>query len=358
MPGTVAGAMAECAEAIALGTRGAARWKPVVERVRSRIAEEFGTAEAEVSFMSSTGEAMNAIARAVRWQPGDEVLVLSDDFPTVVLPWIRLGDDVRVVQVKAWPGDDRLGALLASIGPRTRLVAVSHVNSLTGGRIDLEALGTACARAGALLVCDGAQAAGCIPVILNAVDFYIATSYKWLLAGFGLSVVIGKQASLAQLTPGLLGHGNPPPSHRLTYGHLNLAGVYALDAATALRRQIGVQAIHDQVAQLARRIHEHTSELGLRPAADLANSAGIVALTGLPDVPAAVAKLSASGISVANRGNHLRISPYFYTTDRDIDRLLRALKHLRDANLDGEHPPTSRQKNAMELPAGEAPRTR
>jgi len=335
MPTTVAVALAECCEAIALGTRGAARWKPVVERVRSKIAEEFGVAEAEVSFMSSTGEAMNAIARAVHWQPGDEVLVLSDDFPTVVLPWTRLGGDIRVVRVKAWPGDDRLGALLASIGPRTRLVAVSHVNSLTGGRIDLDALGTACARAGAMLVCDGAQAAGCIPVTLDAVDFYIATSYKWLLAGFGLSVVIGKQARLAQLTPGLLGHGNPPPSHRLTYGHLNLAGVYALDAATAARREIGIEAIHDRVAHLVRRIHEATSELGLRPATDLAKTAGIVGLTGLPDVPAAVAELSASGISVANRGDYLRISPYFYTTDHDIDALLRALTDIPDANHGG-----------------------
>jgi selenocysteine lyase/cysteine desulfurase len=342
MPGTVAGAMAESCEAIALGTRGAVRWKAVVERARSRVAEEFGVAEAEVSFMSSTGEAMNAIARAVRWQPGDEVLVLSDDFPTVVLPWIGLGDAVRVVQVNAWPGDDRLGALLASIGPRTRLVAVSHVNSLTGGRIDLDALGTACARAGALLVCDGAQAAGCIPVILDAVDFYVATSYKWLLSGFGLSVVIGKQASLAQLTPGLLGHGNPPPSHRLTYGHLNLAGAYALDAATAVRREVGIEAIHDWVAHLVRRIHEETSDLGLRPVADLAKSAGIVGLAGLPDVPAAVAELSASGISVANRGDYLRISPYFYTSDRDIDVLLRALRDLRDANLGGVRPPPGR----------------
>lgn len=98
----------------------------------------------------------------------------------MVLPWTSLGDAVQVVRADPLPGDDRTGALLVAISHRTRVVAVSHVSPSTGGRVDLDALGLACARAAALLICDGTQAAGCIPVSLRAVDFYVASGYKWL----------------------------------------------------------------------------------------------------------------------------------------------------------------------------------
>ncbi|MBP2329243.1 selenocysteine lyase/cysteine desulfurase [Kibdelosporangium banguiense] len=329
VPEPVARAVTECYEALGLGIRGASRWRPVVERAHESFAAEFGVGVDEVAFMASTGEAINAIAHAVPWRPDDEVLVLSDDFPTVVLPWRELGDEVRVVQVEPLAGDDRLGALLSAIGPRTRVVAVSHVSSFTGTTVDLDVLGTACAKAGALLVCDGAQAAGSIPVGLDAVDFYIATGYKWLLAGFGVAVVIGKQPSLAKLKPMLLGHGNPPPTPRLTYGHLNLPGVYALDAAASVRRTIGLEAIHSRVGQLAQRVHAETAHLGLAPVADPRRTAGIVSLSGLADVTAAVEQLATVGVTVAERGGYLRISPNFYTSDAEIDQLLIGLKGLR-----------------------------
>jgi len=114
---------------------------------------------------------------------------------------------------------------------------------------------------------------------------------------------------------------------------LNLAGAYALDAAIAVRREVGIEAIHGRVAHVVQRIHEETSELGLRPVADLNHSAGIVSLAGLRDASAVVAQLGASGISVADRGDYLRISPYFYTSDDEIDVLLGALKRLPNSDL-------------------------
>ncbi|MFD0478298.1 aminotransferase class V-fold PLP-dependent enzyme [Nonomuraea thailandensis] len=212
VPDGVRRAVDDCYTAMAQGTRGSRLWRPVVERAHQAYAAEFGVAEDEIGFMASTGEAINAIARAVPWKPGDEVLVLHDDFPTVILPWKELGGEVRVVEIEALPGEDRLGALLAGIGPHTRVVAVSHVSSFTGTLVDLDVLGRACSAAGALLVVDGAQAAGAVPVDLDHVGFYIATGYKWLLAGFGIAVVAGRRTALDTLRPSLLGHGNPRPA--------------------------------------------------------------------------------------------------------------------------------------------------
>lgn len=329
VPEAVGRAVGRCYEALGGGVRRSAEWHRVLERTHEAFAAELGVKETEISFMASTGEAMNAIARAVPWQTGDEVLTLADDFPTVVLPWESLGDTVRAVQVTPLPGDDRLGALLRAIGPDTRLVCVSHINSFTGTRIDLRTLGHACARAGALLVCDGAQAAGCVEVDLDGVDFYIAAGYKWLLAGFGIAVVFGRESAVATLKPTLLGHGNVPPSTGLAYGHLNLAGVYALDAAAAVRREVGTAEIQARVAQLVRRIHDECAAMDLAPVADPAFSGGIVSLAGITDAAGTVQDLAALDVSVADRGGFLRISPHFYTSDTEVDQLLGALAKIR-----------------------------
>lgn len=326
VPAAVGTAVTDAYEALGMGTRGGARWRPVVQQAHELYAAEFGVTRDEVAFMASTGEAMNAIAHAVHWAQDDEVLVLDDEFPTVVLPWTGLDDfGVRVVRVDPLPGDDRLGALLAGIGPRTRVVAVSHVSSFTGTRVDLAALGAACAEAGALLVCDGAQAAGCIAVDLDAVDFYIATGYKWLLGGFGVAVLVAKQAALERLHPRLLGHGNDPPSPRLTYGHLNIPGVFALHAAAKVRQAIGVDRIHQRVAELAALVHAGVTDLGFTVAGRAGSTAAIVSLADVPSPEAAAQLLAEAGVAAAVRGGYLRISPHVYSSESDITLLLDAL---------------------------------
>lgn len=335
VPTEVGRAVASCYRALGDGTRGSARWQPVVERATRLYAEELGVAPDEVTFLASTGEAMNALARAVPWRPRDEVLALADDFPTVVLPWTRLGANVRVVQVDPLPGDDRLGALLAALTDRTRLVAVSHVSSFTGTRIDLDVLGAACTQVGALLVCDGAQAAGAIPLSLDAVDVYITAGYKWLLAGFGIAVVAAKQASLEGLRPTLLGHGNVPPSTRLAYGHRNYPGIYALDAAATVRRALAIPRIHARIAEVAARLHQGVGELGYTVAGQREHTAGIVSISGLADPEAVVTRLADAGIAVAARGAYLRLSPHVYTTDDDVRRMLDALATLTRTRQEG-----------------------
>ncbi|MFF3372149.1 aminotransferase class V-fold PLP-dependent enzyme [Streptomyces sp. NPDC002680] len=331
VPPAVRHAVTNCYEALGRGTLGMARVREGVDQARELLGQEFGVDPGDVSFASSTGEAMNALARAVPWLEGDEVLTLTGEFPTVTWPWSRLGDGVRLVQVDPLRGDDRLGALLDGLTPRTRVVVVSHVSSFTGTRIDLDTLGRACARVNALLVCDGAQSAGSVPVALGEVDFYIATGYKWLLAGFGIAVVISSAAVRDGLRPTLLGHANLPPSTRLGCGTPNFGGIHALRAAAAVRREFGFQAVHERVAALSHSIHLDCTRLGLVPVADPSRMGGIVSLSAVADVPAAVRALAANGVTAADRGGLLRLSPHFYTTDTDIDILMHSLAALPTA---------------------------
>lgn len=325
VPAAARRAADECYAALGRGARGAAYWRPRVAEAHRLLAVEFGVSEDETAFMASTSESITGIARLVDWRPGDQVLVAEGDFPAAVWPWLDLNGQASVVEVAPAPGDDRLPPLLAAIGPRTRVVSVTHVNSTTGTRLDLEVLGQACHAVGALLVVDGAQAGGCIPATLDHVDFYVCTGYKWMLAGFGIAAVIGKRAALRDLRPSKLGNGGPPTSPHLTYGHANLPGICAFEAALRVRHAIGVQDIEQRAAELARRIHGECTELGLPPVAPLERTGTLVCLESAGDARATAGDLADRNIHVAVRDGRLRISPHFYNTDDDVDALLSAL---------------------------------
>ncbi|MGI5441712.1 aminotransferase class V-fold PLP-dependent enzyme [Streptomyces shenzhenensis] len=328
VPTVVGPAVAGCYDALGSGVRGMSRTRDMVARTRTLVAEEFGCEPDDLTFTSSTGEAVNAVARAVPWRPGDEVVVLDDEFPTVLQPWSRL-PGVRLVRVIPGADEDRQGALAEAIGPHTRLVAVSHVNSRTGTAVDLAALGAACARVGALLLCDGAQSAGTLPVDLSAVDFYVATGYKWMLAGFGVAFLVSRPPVRDMLDPTLLGHANEPPLKSLSVGTPNLAGLFALGAAAELRSDFGREAISARAAALARRIRAETVGLGLRAVAPAGTPSTVVSLKPTARSAAEYVHLLAQdGIVAADRGGLLRISPHFYTRDSDVDALLRALSRL------------------------------
>jgi selenocysteine lyase/cysteine desulfurase len=328
VPAAVTAELARCYGELAAGSRALPGLYEDVEAVKCALAHELGARADDIAFMSSTGEALNALARAIPFRPDAEVLVLEDDFPTVVLPWTRVAPAPTVVAVAPGPGDDRLAALLAAITPRTQVVCVSHVAPYTGTRLDLGPLRAATRAVGSLLVVDGAQALGCIPVDVAEADVYVATAYKWLMSGYGISAIVMGPEVRSRLRPGLVGHVNPPPSTGLNYGRPNFAGILALGAALQVRQAIGPDLIHERVRDLTSRVRATAEALGLEPVAAAERTAGIVCLAGTADASDAVTRLKNVGFVVAERAGRVRISPHFYTSDCDIDRLLDVLRGL------------------------------
>ncbi|MGW2056815.1 aminotransferase class V-fold PLP-dependent enzyme [Streptomyces sp. NPDC001840] len=324
VPTAVRRATARCYTALARGTLGSPYLRSHVERAHELLAAEFGVAVAETAFASSTSDAVAGITRLIKWSHGDQILVTEGDFPSIVLPWYHAGHDVEVTRVAPLARDDRLTPLLEAIGPRTKVVAVSHVNSTTGTRLDLDALGRACHAADAMLVVDGAQAGGCLPPELEHVDFYVCTGYKWELAGFGVAAVIAREHTLRSLGIGT----GPSFSSALTYGYINVPGICAFEAALDVRHSIGVTQIVDRTAELATRIHNGCVSLGLNPAAPLERTGTLVCLETGTDADMIAARLADQGICVAVRDSRIRISAYFYNTDADIEALLESLARL------------------------------
>jgi cysteine desulfurase / selenocysteine lyase len=206
----------------------------VPERLRALLARLVGSPPDQIVLGNSTSYGMHLVANGLPWQDGDEVLVVEGDYPATILPWRRLaGLGVRVRPLR--PAGDLLTAaeLTAAIGPRTRLLAVTWVDSFTGRALDLHALGTACRQAGVLFVVNASQALGARPVDVCAtpVDAVVSCGYKWLCGPYA--------TGFAWLHPDLLDRLRPQQAYWLAMQAGR--GLDQMRGAT-VRDDIGVRA--------------------------------------------------------------------------------------------------------------------
>lgn len=181
-------------------------WRKRVGSVRDSAARLLGCQSSEVAFVPNTTSGLSIIAEAFPWQPGDNVVLASGEFPANRNVWrclIPRGVEVRVVESN--PGSDvcPIDRLLAAIDKRTRIVTASWVGFVTGWRHDLDELADACHHRGTLLCVDAIQGLGIIPLDLSrtSVDFLAADGHKWMLGPEGAGVLFVRQEHLDRLRP-------------------------------------------------------------------------------------------------------------------------------------------------------------
>jgi L-cysteine/cystine lyase len=140
------------------------------ERVRAGIATVLGTSADCVALTDSTTRGCQIVVTGLALSAGDEIVTTDQEHFGLIGPLHASGARVIVTEANE-------EALLAAVTPRTRLMAVSHVLWTTGRRLDLARLRQP---DGPLLLVDGAQSAGAIPVELAGADYYTVSAQKWL----------------------------------------------------------------------------------------------------------------------------------------------------------------------------------
>jgi L-cysteine/cystine lyase len=140
------------------------------ESVRAGLAAQIGVPPENVSLTGSTTAGCNVVLQGLGLGPDDEVVTTTDEHFGLIGPLLVSRARLRVVEPDA-------DAILAAVGPRTRLLAVSHVTWTTGKVLPVARLRE---QAGVPLLADGAQGAGAIPVDATRVDFYTVSAQKWL----------------------------------------------------------------------------------------------------------------------------------------------------------------------------------
>jgi len=178
----------------------------VPNRCRANIAKLIGAQPEEIALTTGASSGAMAVAYALNWKSGDEVLTSRGEFPLQYTTWKpmeeREGIKVNVVapQGKLLTTDD----VIAALTPRTRLVSISHVRFDDGTMLDAPRLAEACHKQGALLLLDVSQSCGAVPMDVRKLgaDFLVCAGYKWLLGAFGTGFFWIKRELLASVRPG------------------------------------------------------------------------------------------------------------------------------------------------------------
>ncbi|WP_420617053.1 aminotransferase class V-fold PLP-dependent enzyme [Candidatus Palauibacter sp.] len=161
-------------------------------RARERFGRLVNAPPERIALAPSASYGIEVAARNLPLEPGQNVVVLGEQFPSNVYAWRRQaaahGCDVRTVDRPGPPPSAALWneRLLEAIGPDTAVVALPHCHWTDGTRIDLEAVGVRAREVGAALVIDGSQSIGAVPFDVEHIrpDALITVGYKWLLGPY------------------------------------------------------------------------------------------------------------------------------------------------------------------------------
>ena len=147
------------------------------EGLRGVVAGQIGVGADRISLTTSTSEGCRVVVSGLDLAPDDEIVTTDAEHYGLLGPIHASGARVRVASVRERPAAQALDALLAEVGDRTRLVALSHVLWINGHVIPVQELKEAVS---APLLVDGAQSVGAIPVDAEPFDFYTVSGQKWL----------------------------------------------------------------------------------------------------------------------------------------------------------------------------------
>jgi selenocysteine lyase/cysteine desulfurase len=340
----VAESFAEYCRDKSQGTPGRKRFHQVEEETRALAARLLGSEPRHVTFLGSASEAFTALAGSIDFRPGDEVIISDLEFPSNVLPWLRLrqsGVQVRLVPARA--GALRFEDVAERISSRTRLISLSLVSYKTGAYLPfVPRLAVEAQRVGAVISIDVTQALGRIPVSLDGIDYLMSSSFKWLLGPHGLGIVYVSPRLRERINPVAIGWYSVPDCFQpdrfenyrlkegaacLSSGMPNFPSLYALRRALEFVLAAGVERIHDDIRPVVKTIRDGIAEMGLpllTPAsAELAS--GVVAFEH-PDAARIGAELRERNVIVWAGDGRVRASAHLYNDLDDAARYLEALR--------------------------------
>lgn len=312
------------------------------DRVRRAAAALLGCRPRDVALCTGASHGIGLVASGLDWRAGDRVLIPTGEFPANRLPWLALRE--RGVEVDVVPPDELSG----SLGPRTRVVSVGHVNFADGRRLDVEAIGAECRRRGVLLVVDVAQSLGVVPFDVAAVQPAVvaAAGYKWLLCPYGTGLTYVRPDCVGRLRPPVLNWATVEGAddfnrlvdlevrHRPGAVRFDVPETaafihgMAMAAALELLGEVGVERIFEHCLRLCDRIIDGLPD-PFRVASPLQPGRRSAILRLVSDDPEHTAatwkRLGDAGVAVSLREGGLRVAPGMWNDESDVDRLLAGL---------------------------------
>jgi selenocysteine lyase/cysteine desulfurase len=322
-------------------------WLDEVHRLRQEFARLIHASVDEVAILPNISSALAAVSFSLDYTHRNRAVCCELDFPT--LPHQFLAKSRDGVETIILPSADKIGVPLEAfekaVNERTALLATCRVYFTSGYIQNVKALAEIAHRQGALCLVDDYQGCGQIPIDVKEtdVDFLVTGGLKWLIGGPGVAYLYVRKELIPQLEPRAVGwfahqrqfDFDPMTlelrldARRFEAGTPAVAAVYAARAGLEIINEITPQAIRQRCAWLNQDLGKRLRERGyrLRNPTDPQQQASIT-IVEIQD-PAGVSKaLAERRIIVDKRPGVVRISPYFYNTLAENERIVEALDEI------------------------------
>lgn len=349
LPRRVADAVAACAQSSTLGDQEAFMLHRLGD-ARRLASQLLNCQSEEIALVGPTSLALSLVAAGLTFRKGDNILIYHDDYPSNVYPWMALaerGVEVRLLNTRGL-GVIRSIDVIGQVDENTRLVALASCHFISGYRLEHEVIGKYLRARGILFCLDAIQTLGAFPTTVEHVDFLAADAHKWLLGPCGAGVLYVRREIQDKLNPPLYGWHNVrcpnfvaqekivfrTDATKYEAGTQNLLGVVGLIAAMEIALEVGVKNIASELLRKRALLVPALQAKGftvLNADAKPENASGIVTFHQPgKDLGALNQKLTEAGVTVSLRTdrkgqNYLRLSPHFYNTDAELQRVLALL---------------------------------
>lgn len=324
------------------------------ERPRMRVAAEavagfLGARGDDLVFVDNATAGVNAVLRSLRFSEGDEIVVTDHGYGAVAnaVRFVGSRSGAKLVTVELphprWRAGAIADAVLAVVGPRTRLVIVDHVTSPTALVLPVADIAARCHAAGVPVLVDGAHAPGALAFELPALgaDWYTGNLHKWAMAPTGCGILWAPAERQRDLHPPVISWGYEQgfAAGFDWQGTRDPSAWLAAPAGIEFMHGLGLEAMRswnhalawDSARRLAERwkleLPQDESLIGTMAAIPLPTTFGTTAADAqrLKDALLFEDRIEAQILEL--RGRLLwRLSAQVYNDDTDVERAARAIE--------------------------------
>jgi isopenicillin-N epimerase len=327
--------------------------------IRDKAAQLLGAYPDEIAIMRNATESNNLVAQGIDLKAGDEVLIGYLEHDSNRQPWLvkakRHGIVVKEVTIQTPPKSpaEILNAFEAAITPKTRAIATTHCDTVTGAYAPIKELARLAHSKGLYCFADGAQVIGMIPVDVHdlGVDTYATTCHKWLCSPAGTGLLYVRREMQEKIWPNIVTENWWTFKDSRKYEHVSRRPwpvVAALEDAIDFYNAVGKARIEQRVRALSNHLRSQAAEI---PHVKLYTSndprlSGAMTSLGMDNVaPVRLREYlrqrfdiytaeRAKGITYPadpHGVEGIRISTHYYNTFEQVEKVLQGLRELSGA---------------------------
>jgi selenocysteine lyase/cysteine desulfurase len=319
------------------------RWGyETLDAERAELAEFVGCTKDELAITHNATESMAIIAGGMPLERGAEVLLTDQEHPSGIGPWrVREAKGeltTRVVDLPLPPENpgQLVDRVISAIGPKTRVLSFSGITSPTGLLMPIREICDAARERNVITVVDGAHMAGQVNYRIDDMhcDYYAGSPHKWLFAPAGSGLLYIREDRLDTHFPVIATAGWDDKSMKagrfMRFGTNNRAIIEGTMAGLEFARQIGPEAIHARIHELAVDVYRRASELSyvelLSPENDRMYGSLVTFRIKLPDAGLQkLWKLCDERLIWTTSNPQLRVSTHIHTRPSDIELFFETL---------------------------------